>query len=169
MSKQPVNDPYAYIQNAFLDTRKAEEEVLPGIGEYLKGKRKPRGKYRKTEMSAPRPRLGTAATRLSPRIEKVLEQLPHTVSFLSEVFDDEVTSHYYRGEFKESRQELIERLLDPQLSLEETSRLLGVCPATVRRYTNRGWLNHSRTSGGQRRFKLSDIVQFVQKHGRFPE
>jgi excisionase family DNA binding protein len=106
---------------------------------------------------------------LNPRLTQVLEQLPKTVTFLSSVFDDDVTAHYYVGEFKETREEMIERLLDPQLSLEETSRILGVCPATVRRYTNRGWLNHHRTSGGQRRFKLSDIVMFVDKHGRFPK
>jgi excisionase family DNA binding protein len=88
---------------------------------------------------------------------------------LSSLYDDGVTANYYRNEFKETREELIQRLLDPQLSLEETSRLLGVCPATVRRYTNREWLAHHRTKGGQRRFKLSDIVRFVDKHGRFPE
>ena len=64
---------------------------------------------------------------------------------------------------------MIERLLDPQLSLEETSRLLGVCPATVRRYTNRGWLDHHRTTGGQRRFKLSDIVVFCGQTRPIPE
>lgn len=95
--------------------------------------------------------------------------LPKNVEFLCSFYDDSVTANYYRGEFKETRQELIKRLLDPELSLEETSRLLGVCPATVRRYTNRGWLAHHRTTGGQRRFRLSDIVKFVEVHGRFPE
>lgn len=89
--------------------------------------------------------------------------------FLASLYDDGVTSHYYTGDFKETRQELIKRLLDPQVNLEEVSRLLGVCPTTVRRYTNRGWLNHHRTKGGQRRFLLSDVVVFVEKHGRFPE
>ncbi|MBS1713361.1 MAG: helix-turn-helix domain-containing protein [Armatimonadetes bacterium] len=64
---------------------------------------------------------------------------------------------------------MIRRLLDPELSLEEVSRLLGVCPATVRRYTNKGWLEHHRTKGGQRRFRLSGLVRFVDKHGRIPE
>ena len=83
--------------------------------------------------------------------------------------DDSVAAKYYGGNFDESRQELIKRILDPQLTLEETSRLLGVCPATVRRYTNRGWLKHHRTDGGQRRFRLSDVGRFVEEHGRFPE
>jgi hypothetical protein len=168
MKKKPL-DPYAYIENAFLDRPKDEEADLPKISSYLSGKKKRTGKYQKTEMRAPRPRVAEHDSNLNPRLTQVLEQLPKTVTFLSSVFDDEVTAHYYVGEFKETREEMIERLLDPQLSLEETSRILGVCPATVRRYTNRGWLNHHRTSGGQRRFKLSDIVMFVDKHGRFPK
>ena len=91
------------------------------------------------------------------------------IKFLGSYYDDSITANYYGREFKETRQDLIHRLLDPQLSLEETSRLLGVCPATVRRYTNRDWLKHFRTEGGQRRFRLSDIVKFVEQHGRLPE
>ncbi|RYG34418.1 helix-turn-helix domain-containing protein [bacterium] len=124
-------------------------------------------------MSAPRPRRATApakpADTIDPELQEVWRGLPKNVEFLCQFYDDSVTANYYRGEFKESRQDLIRRLLDPELSLEETSRLLGVCPATVRRYTNRGWLSHHRTTGGQRRFRLSNVVQFVEKHGRFPE
>jgi excisionase family DNA binding protein len=123
-------------------------------------------------MSAPRPRRAKRkATKsgIDPELESVWNSLPKNVAFLCSFFDDSVTKNYYRGEFKENRQELIRRLLDPELSLEETSRLLGVCPATVRRYTNRGWLAHHRTTGGQRRFRLSDIVKFVGEHGRLPE
>jgi excisionase family DNA binding protein len=99
----------------------------------------------------------------------VWEALPRNIAFLSAYYDDSVTSNYYRGEFRESRQELIRRLLDPELTLEEVSRLLGVCPATVRRYTNREWLRCHRTKGGQRRFRLSGVVKFVDEHGRHPE
>ena len=95
--------------------------------------------------------------------------MPKNIEFLGRFFTDSVTSKYYQGDFKESREELIRRLLDPELSLEETSRLLGVCPATVRRYTNRGWLGHHRTKGGQRRFRLSGVVKFVAEHGRLPQ
>jgi excisionase family DNA binding protein len=80
-----------------------------------------------------------------------------------------VTQKYYTREFGESREDLIRRLVDPELSLEETARLLGVCPATVRRYTNRGWLRHHRTKGNQRRFRLSGLVDFVERYGRNPE
>ncbi|HZH99380.1 MAG TPA: helix-turn-helix domain-containing protein, partial [Fimbriimonadaceae bacterium] len=104
-----------------------------------------------------------------PDLQQCWETLPKSIEFLCSFYNDTVTKNYYRGEFKESRKDLIKRLLDPELSLEETSRLLGVCPATVRRYTNRGWLTHHRTNGGQRRFRLSDIAKFVEVHGRFPE
>jgi excisionase family DNA binding protein len=168
---------------------------IPSISEYLTGGRKnlavmhpisdagtavdeadtaKPSKFRKTVMSAPRPRrsrkgLSVEETTIDPELESVWLALPKNVAFLCGFYDDSVTKNYYRGEFKETRQELVRRLLDPEISLEETSRLLGVCPATVRRYTNRGWLEHHRTDGGQRRFRLSDIVRFVDEHGRFPE
>lgn len=165
--------------------------AIPSIGDYLKlpgalgtatlevveeeeTADGPRKKFRKTVMSAPRPRRAKAPVAkdqpaIDPELQNVWQALPKNVEFLCSFYDDSVTKNYYRGEFKESRQELIQRLLDPELSLEETSRLLGVCPATVRRYTNRGWLAHHRTKGGQRRFRLSDIVKFVDAHGRFPQ
>lgn len=180
-------DPLAYIENAFLDKegkdRTLSVEDLSGdlsiqsIGSYLGAAAEPQEaekpkKFRKTEMKAPRPRRARstpAETAIDPDLQQVWETLPKSLEFLCGFFDDGVTANYYRGEFKESRQELIRRLLDPELTLEETSRLLGVCPATVRRYTNRGWLEHVRTQGGQRRFRLSHVVRFVEEHGRFPE
>ncbi|MFQ6097085.1 MAG: helix-turn-helix domain-containing protein [Armatimonadota bacterium] len=63
----------------------------------------------------------------------------------------------------ETREELIQRLLDPQLTLQETAKLLNVCPTTVRRYTNRGILRHTRTPGNQRRFRLSDVLEFMER------
>ena len=62
----------------------------------------------------------------------------------------------------ESREELLARLLDPTLTLEETSRLLEVCPTTVRRWTNKGVLPCERSAGNQRRFKLSSIEAFLR-------
>ncbi len=64
---------------------------------------------------------------------------------------------------KESREELVERLLDPTLTLSETAILLGVCPTTVRRYTKRGVLKCFRTPGNQRRFRLSDVLDFIER------
>ena len=186
-------DPLAYIENSFLDRKQEKGDSgqdqdgelgvnIPSIGDYIgaKGNRSaipagPKHKFRKTVMSAPRPRrsivkpAAAPTPKIDPELQSVWMALPKNVEFLCSFYDDSVTANYYRGEFKETRQELIKRLLDPELSLEETSRLLGVCPATVRRYTNRGWLAHHRTTGGQRRFRLSDIVKFVEVHGRFPE
>jgi excisionase family DNA binding protein len=166
-------DPMQYIESAFLDRTKETEKDLPSIKKYVAGQVKlPRGKFRKTEMSAPRPRRKSnhvVSNSVDPELQKLWTNLPKSVMFLSSLYDDSVTAHYYSGDFKETRQDLIKRLLNPQLNLEEVSRLLGVCPVTVRRYTTRGWINHHRTPGGQRRFLLSDVIQFVETHGRFPK
>jgi excisionase family DNA binding protein len=181
--KAPQFDPLAYIENAFLDRERGPLDDgdlavnLPNISDYLANgvlpsEKGPRTKFRKTEMSAPRPRRSKSQapqSEIDPELKTAWEALPKNVAFLISFYDDQITKNYYRGEFRETRQDLIRRLLDPELSLEETSRLLGVCPATVRRYTNRGWLAHHRTEGGQRRFRLSQVVQFVEEHGRFPE
>jgi excisionase family DNA binding protein len=186
----------AYIESGFLDTKKQNkngatelddvELSLPSIAEYLSGEipatqiepeapernGEPKERFRKTVMSAPRPRRSkkkTSIPDIDPALQSVWTALPKNVAFLCSYFDDSVTSNYYRGDFRESRKDLVRRLLDPELSLEETARLLGVCPATVRRYTNREWLTHHRTDGGQRRFRLSDVVRFVDEHGRLPE
>ncbi|NSW79001.1 MAG: helix-turn-helix domain-containing protein [Chthonomonadetes bacterium] len=95
-------------------------------------------------------------------IEELWKRVPKHVRLLVEMGDDEVTQRYYDRRFKESRQELVERLLNPSLTLEDTARLLGVCPTTVRRYTERGLLNHYRTPGNQRRFRLSDVIAFLE-------
>jgi excisionase family DNA binding protein len=160
----------AHAKISIVDPR----EDTPETAESEAGEPEKRAKFRKTVMSAPRPRRSrkdqaTAEPAIDAELQVVWQALPKNVAFLCSFYDDSVTKNYYRGEFKETRQDLIRRLLDPELSLEETSRLLGVCPATVRRYTNRGWLAHHRTTGGQRRFRLSDVVKFVDEHGRFPE
>ncbi len=129
-------------------------------------------KLKKTEMSAPRPRKRRSPSKDAPisnELEEVMKMVPKNLKFLSTVYDDGVTQKYYSTTFREPREDLIRRLVDPELSLEDTARLLGVCPATVRRYTNRGWLSHHRTKGNQRRFRLSGIVAFVEEHGRNPE
>lgn len=90
--------------------------------------------------------------------------------------EKEIAQFSYKRPFSEKRQELIERLLDPILTLEETARLLNVCPTTVRRYTNKGILTYyrketersSKTNESaeketrQRRFRLSDILAFLE-------
>ena len=104
--------------------------------------------------------------------------IPHHVYTLlaleHESSQREVAQSSYKRPFEETRQELIARLLDPVLSLEETARILNVCPATVRRYTNKGMLKyyrkdveHSVTGRAnretrQRRFRLSDVLRFLE-------
>ena len=63
---------------------------------------------------------------------------------------------------EETREALLARLLDPVLTLEETARILQVCPTTVRRYTNKGLLPHERSPGNQRRFRWSHVYAFMQ-------
>lgn len=58
----------------------------------------------------------------------------------------------------ESRAQMLERLSNPLISLHEAGVLLQVCAATVRRLANEGELPHTRTDGGQRRFRLSDVL-----------
>jgi excisionase family DNA binding protein len=71
---------------------------------------------------------------------------------------------------EESREELISRLLDPTLTLDETARLLEVCPTTVRRWTNKGALPCERSAGNQRRFKWSSSQNFLRsREGDEPE
>jgi len=98
-----------------------------------------------------------------PEADEVWAKLPQYLRYLAEWTDDSVTRRYYPARIRESREELIARLTDPVLTLEEVARLLGVCPATVRRYTDRGWLRHFRTEGNQRRFRLSDVVAFLEE------
>lgn len=107
------------------------------------------------------------------------EKAPRQVQQLIELGrqnEAEVAQYSYKRPFSEERKELIERLLDPILSLEDAARILNVCPTTVRRYTNRGILtcyrkeveNSTRKEGEetketrQRRFRLSDILAFLE-------
>jgi len=165
-------DPFAYIESAFLDVEApSAEQHDDGSASQANGKKTRKPRRRRTELSAPRPRMADQPVddlAVDPSLQEIWTKVPKSIEFLCKFFSDDVTANYYRGNFKETRQDLIRRLLDPELTLEETARLLGVCPATVRRYTNKGWLLHHRTKGGQRRFRLSSIVRFVEEHGRFP-
>ncbi len=92
-------------------------------------------------------------------------RLPRHIQLLMRPASQEVAQNSYKSKFSETREELIRRLLDPQLTLEETARILNVCPTTVRRYTNRSLLKQERTQGNHRRFRLSDVLEFLEKHG----
>jgi excisionase family DNA binding protein len=97
---------------------------------------------------------------LRERLQAVLArqiQLPLDIEARRDV------SEQVEGSPRETREILLRRLLDPTLTLEETALLLGVCPTTVRRYTNRGVLACYRTPGNQRRFHLTDILDFMER------
>jgi excisionase family DNA binding protein len=66
-----------------------------------------------------------------------------------------------RRPITESREEIIRRVLDPELSLHEAAAVLNLSKATVRRYTDHGKLPCLRTEGGQRRFRLSALLVFL--------
>lgn len=70
------------------------------------------------------------------------------------------------GKGEETREEILERLVNPTLTLEEVAKIVGVCKATIRRYTAQGVLPHYRTPGNQRRFKLNDVLQFLESQRR---
>lgn len=67
-----------------------------------------------------------------------------------------------RPALTETREEIIRRLLDPELSVHEAAALLNVSKATLRRYTDSGKLDCFRTAGGQRRFKLSMVLALLE-------
>lgn len=131
-------------------------------------------------LSAPRPRwkvvepqlVGVSDTVPDERLpEALMGRLPSHMRFLARVSgyrSAPPSAPKRRRRRDETRLELIERLADPVLTLDETAVLLGVCPTTIRRYTQKGWISHHRTKGGQRRFRLSDIAAFLEQHGRVP-
>src|SRR2546422_1270703 len=76
-----------------------------------------------------------------------------------------------RPPLTETRDEIIHRLLDPELTLHETAAILNLSKATLRRHTDQGKLSCRRTAGGQRRFKLSEVLALVEhqrREGRWP-
>lgn len=120
----------------------------------------------------PAPKQPQARAEVSPatipspgEIESLWGKMPKHIQILFGQMPQEIAQNSYK-QFKETRETLIERLLDPILSLEESARILNVCPTTVRRYTNRGALRHFRTAGNQRRFRLSDVLAFLEVSNR---
>jgi excisionase family DNA binding protein len=109
--------------------------------------------------------LQVAAPAEAPQVAEAEPGGERNWEMLSRMRSREVAQNSYKSPFRETREELIQRLLDPPLTLEEAARLLGVCPTTVRRYTNKGVLRHFRTSGNQRRFRLSDVLDFMDSRG----
>jgi len=71
-----------------------------------------------------------------------------------------------RRPITETREEIIRRVLDPELTLHEAAAVLNLSKATVRRYTDQGRLPCLRTGGGQRRFRLSALLTFLEQQAQ---
>jgi len=107
-------------------------------------------------------RAGNSMKERLSQLQARQKQLPIDIEEAEDEDEDDGRSR----KATETRQELVQRLLDPTLTLREAALLIDVCPTTVRRYTNRGLLNCFRTPGNQRRFHLSDILEFLERRER---
>ena len=115
--------------------------------------------------AAPKPQMVARPAVETQGVQEKWDRLPHHLQTLFGGAGEEVAQNSYKT-FRENRSDLITRLLDPSVTLEEAARILNVCPTTVRRYTNRGVLKHFRTAGNQRRFRLSDVLVFMESSNR---
>ena len=109
----------------------------------------------------PMPAVGAESSQLP-----CWERLPHHVRLLAGLIEAGDEDFYDDEESRtEDRQKLIQNLLNPTMTLEEAATLLGVSAATVRRYTTKGILPCTRTVGQQRRFRLADVLVFLEQNG----
>lgn len=104
--------------------------------------------------------LGKTSDTVRERIAQLQARQKQLPIDVEEAEDEAETAERKRA--SETREELVRRLLDPTLTIRECALLLGVCATTVRRYTNRGLLNCYRTAGNQRRFRLSEVLEFME-------
>jgi len=108
-------------------------------------------------------KLEVPQSSLRDRLESVLA---HQVQLPLDIDARHAVSREAEGSPRETREALLQRLLDPTLTLQEAATLLGVCTTTVRRYTDRGLLRCFRTPGNQRRFHLTDVLDFMERQER---
>ena len=108
-------------------------------------------------------KLQVPQTSLRDRLESVLA---HQAQLPLDIDARHAVSAEAEGSPRETRELLLQRLLDPTLTLQEAATLLGVCTTTIRRYTDRGLLRCFRTPGNQRRFHLSDVLDFMERQQR---
>lgn len=99
--------------------------------------------------------IGIKTPRSQNRLDRLLKQILLQVAQLQQ----ELSKHADEN----PRWKLLKRLLDPDMSIRDVALLLDVCETTVRRYTNSGLLEHYRTSGNQRRFRLSHVLNFLTR------
>ncbi len=152
-------DPYKHLKSARgIKSLGQELNESPPTGrideESLVGPYDDPSKYEATKAAASRAEKVVTKKRAGGRKGRAVEDMS--------LFEQR---EYRRGtaadDPKKKRAELIESLLDPLITLEDASTILNVCKTTVRRYTNKGVLDCIRTPGGQRRFKLSQVLEFM--------
>lgn len=101
--------------------------------------------------------VGIKSPRSYNRLDELLKQILIQVARLQA----EINKHADEN----PRWKLLSKLLDPDMSIRDVALLLDVCETTIRRYTNSGLLEHYRTSGNQRRFRLSHVLKFIMQFG----
>ncbi len=101
--------------------------------------------------------VGIKNPRSHNRLDELLKQILIQVARLQ--------TEINRRADESPRWKLLSKLLDPDMSIRDVALLLDVCETTIRRYTNSGLLEHYRTSGNQRRFRLSHVLKFIMRFG----
>ena len=157
-SSQPAITPQPSVQPPVSTTEPAESFLEPVASQEVVASPPQTSTIPETSSSPP-----PAAHETKKRGRKKHQEEPLRL-FGEEVPEHQaITRRRLTKKTRLEREELIEKLLDPVISLEEAATLIGVCKTTVRRYTNRGELACIRTPGQQRRFKLSQVLEFVKK------
>jgi excisionase family DNA binding protein len=112
-----------------------------------------------------RPQMPMPAVATERPIMPCWERLPVHIHLIAGLIEPDEANLYDDEARGVERQKLIESLLNPNVTLDEAAVLLGVSAATVRRYTTKGILPCQRTVGQQRRFRLADVLAFLERNG----
>jgi len=147
---------------AFNGSGAGKPESLPAVNAILgeEGVGEPRPK--------PRPESASKEHRLASRADKPI-QSPRIKStpclhLLMTTFSPGELPSQIEAE-NDDLAALLQRIVNPELSLHETALVLDVCATTIRRYTNSGILPHFRRTGNHRRFYLKDVIEFARTYG----
>jgi excisionase family DNA binding protein len=112
-----------------------------------------------------RPQMPMPAVATERPVIPCWERLPAHIQLIAGLIEPDEANLYDDEARGAERQKLIESLLNPTVTLDEAAVLLGVSSATVRRYTTKGILPCQRTVGQQRRFRLADVLVFLERNG----
>jgi excisionase family DNA binding protein len=112
-----------------------------------------------------RPQMPMPAVATERPVMPCWERLPAHIHLIAGLIEPDEANLYDDEARGVERQKLIESLLNPNVTLDEAAVLLGVSSATVRRYTTKGILPYQRTVGQQRRFRLADVLAFLERNG----